>query len=377
MITEKQPQFTIRSSSLDLLRGLLIILMALDHANYHIARQHSSGEYWGGYFPLFANPLQFLTRFLTHFSAPGFFFLMGVGMILFSTSRLDKGWSKWQVRRHFFLRGLVLIALQFVLNYSQAWSVGGSQALLWYLGVLAALGFGMIFCIPLLDLKPIFLAGISLGCFILMEYLTPQPEMWGMNFDNLAGTLLIYSGGKGEFWSNYPLFAWIELIVLGLLFGTWIRFDARKAYQKGLWLGLAFLGGFVIIRLFNGFGNIRPLALGNWMDFFSVVKYPPSMAFVLLTAGVNLILLNALSRLELPASGGRNPLLVFGRVPLFFYLAHIYLYQFMGRIFTPGGSSLGMMYALWLIGLVVLYYPAYWYGKYKSRQPARSWVRFL
>ena len=72
---------------IDALRGLLIILMALDHANFHIAQQHSSGEYWGGYFPVFETPLAFLTRFVTHFCAPGFFFLMGVGMILFQSSR--------------------------------------------------------------------------------------------------------------------------------------------------------------------------------------------------------------------------------------------------------------------------------------------------
>ncbi len=152
MAIDNPPTKENRLLPLDLLRGLLIILMALDHANYHIAQQHSPGEYWGGYYPLYPNPLHFLTRFVTHFSAPGFFFLLGVGMVLFSSSRRKKGWREIEIGGHFLLRGLVLIALQGFLNYSQAWSAGGSSAPVLYVGVLAALGFGMILCIPLLRL---------------------------------------------------------------------------------------------------------------------------------------------------------------------------------------------------------------------------------
>jgi len=366
-----------RLLALDLLRGLLMILMALDHANFHIAQQHSSGEYWGGLYPHFSSPLHFLTRFVTHFSAPGFFFIMGVGMVLFVSSRREKGWKESDIRMHFLLRGLVLIVFQIFLNYSQAWSLSGSSALLWYVGVLAALGVGMILCIPVVGLEPIFLAGISLGIFIIMEVLTPDPLFWGKNFGDLAGTLLVYSGGRGEFWTNYPLLAWVELIVLGMLFGKWIEKDARKAYQKGAWLGLVFLVGFITLRLFNGFGNIRPLPIGNWMDFLSLVKYPPSMTFVLLTTGVNLILLWAFSRVQKPTLGDWNPILIFGRVPLFFYLTHIGVYLLMGRLLTPEGSNLGVMIVLWFVGLGMLYFPARWYGHFKGRQPSKSWVRYF
>ena len=377
MIVYAQTRNENRLLPLDLLRGLLMILMALDHANFHIAQQHSLGEYWGGPFPTFSTPLHFLVRFVTHFSAPGLFFTMGIGMILFASSRRKKGWRESEIWLHFLLRGLILIGLQVILNYGQAWSVAGSRALLWYVGVLAALGAGMILCIPLLRLKPIYLAGISLGLFIIMEFLTPDPVLWGRNFNNLIGTTLVYSGGMGEFWTNYPLLAWVELIVLGLLFGNWIRQNAKKAFQKGIWLGLAFLAGFVLLRLFNGFGTIRPLPLGNWMDFLNVVKYPPSMGFVLLTMGLNLILLGLFSVINKPGSGDWNPILVFGRVPLFFYLTHIGVYLLMGRLLTPDGSGLGVMIVLWAAGLGILYLPARWYGLYKSRQPDRSWVRYF
>ena len=377
MAVESHTRHEKRLLPLDLLRGLLMILMALDHANFHVAQQHSSGEYWGGQFPDFTGPVHFLTRFVTHFSAPGFFFTMGVGMMLFASSRRKKSWKESDIWGHFLLRGLVLIALQIVLNYSQAWSVVGSSGLLWYVGVLAALGFGMILCIPLLRLKSIFLVGISLGLFIVMEVLTPDPVLWGRNFDNLAGTLLIYSGGRGVYWTNYPLLAWVELIILGLLFGKWIQKDARRAYQKGAWLGLVFLVGFVLLRISNGFGNIRSIPVRNWMDFLSLVKYPPSMTFVLITTGINLILLWVFSRFRRPVFGEWNPLLIFGRVPLFFYLAHIGVYFLMGRTLTPNGSSLGVMILLWLVGLGILYFPARWYSQYKARQPARSWVRYF
>ena len=100
----------------DALRGLIIILMALDHASHFVAQGHSSGEYWGGLFPVYHDTLTFLTRFVTHLAAPGFFFLMGIGMVYFADSRRQRGWSRWQVIRYFLLRGVVLIALQFVVS---------------------------------------------------------------------------------------------------------------------------------------------------------------------------------------------------------------------------------------------------------------------
>src|SRR4030065_2486614 len=87
----------------DALRGLIITLMALDHANYFIARQHPTGEMWGGPYPVYTDTLTFLTRFVTHFCAPGFFFLMGVGMAIFALSRQGQNWSKWHVIRHFLI----------------------------------------------------------------------------------------------------------------------------------------------------------------------------------------------------------------------------------------------------------------------------------
>jgi uncharacterized membrane protein len=362
---------------LDYLRGILIILMALDHANYHLAQQHSSGEYWGGVFPVFPSPLHFLTRFVTHVCAPGFFFLMGVSMTLFASSRRKKGWEETEIWAHFLLRGLALIVIQQALNFSRIWSTSSSTSPLWYGGVLAALGAAMILAVPILNLRPLFLGIIAGGLFLLLELFTPGPAQWGLNFDRLFGVLLVYGGGQGNFWVNYPVLAWLEIVVFGLLFGKLILADEEKAFRIAGRLGTFFLVSFVIMRNLNGFGNIRALPKESWMGFLSVTKYPPSMAYVLLTMGINLVLLRIFSGLGRVWLGDKNPVLVFGRSALFSYVSHIAIYILLGRLLVPAGTSLGVMYLLWLVGLGVLYWPAYWYGLFKSGQPYRSWVRFL
>ncbi|MFL7812807.1 MAG: heparan-alpha-glucosaminide N-acetyltransferase domain-containing protein [Anaerolineales bacterium] len=366
-----------RLLALDQLRGILIILMALDHANFHIAHQHSSGEYWGGVFPSFSTPGHFLTRFVTHFCAPGFFFLMGISMVLFASARRKKGWKEKQIRLHFLLRGLFLIALQQLLNFGGIWSLPGSPGPLWYGGVLAALGFTMILSLLLLKVHPRCLLLISVLLFLGVEALTPGPAAWGKGLYQLPGVLLVYGGGWGNFWVNYPLLAWLEVTVFGLYFGKLIEKGENQAFRSGGTLGLLFLAGFAIIRVLNGFGNIRPLPLSSWMGFLSVVKYPPSMAYVLLTLGCNLILLWLLSCFQNGRLGDKNPLLVFGRTALFSYVSHILIYILLGRLITPSGSSLGVMYLLWLVGLGILYPLADWYGKFKAQQGPRSWVHFL
>ena len=129
-----------RLLAVDALRGLIIVVMALDHANHFVAQKHPSGEQWGGSFPIYGDTITFLTRFVTHLAAPGFFFLMGVGMLLFAKSRRRQGWSRWIVIRHFMVRGALLILLQFfVINRAWELSPGGWQ-LDTYVGVLFALG---------------------------------------------------------------------------------------------------------------------------------------------------------------------------------------------------------------------------------------------
>lgn len=349
---------------LDALRGLIIVFMALDHANYFIARQHSSGEHWGGAFPMYDSALPFFTRFVTHFSAPGFFFLMGAGMLLFSESRRERGWKTWQVIVHFMIRGAVLIALQlFIVN--TIWKAGPEFFPEMYIGVLIALGGTMVLGSLFLGLSPVILLILTLSLLIGTEFLHPAPEMWGQLNSEPWNLILIRSGGDGNFWSNYPVLPWLELVMFGILFGRWLRANERKAYQKGLWIGLALLFLFIIIRYADGFGNIRPRAGNSWIDFLNVVKYPPSMTFTFLTMSVNLIVLWGISQAGTLIERISKPLVTLGSVPLFIYVLHLIFYMLMGRWLLPTGSSIPGMLPYWLAGLTFLYPAALLYKRIK------------
>lgn len=362
---------------IDALRGLIIVFMALDHANYFIAQQHSPGEYWGGPFPAYDSALPFLTRLVTHFSAPGFFFLMGAGMLLFAEARWRQGWSMWKIRAHFWIRGALLIVLQ-VFLVNPIWKAGPGYFPETYIGVLIALGGTMILASFFVRLSPPALLLLTLSLMLGTELLHPGPELWGQ-LDNAPWKLvLMRSGGDGEFWSNFPVIPWLELVVFGHLFGRWLLEDEKKAYRKGLWIGLGLLVLFLITRSADGFGNIRPREGDTWIDFLNVVKYPPSLTFTFLTMGVNLVALWGFSKAGQGFQTASRQLVAFGSAPLFVYVLHLFLYMLMGRFFEPFGTSLPLMYLYWLAGLAILYLPALWYGRLKSmKHPLRGILTFL
>ena len=352
---------------LDALRGLIIVFMALDHANYFIAQQHSSGEHWGGAFPSYTSALPFITRLVTHFSAPGFFFLMGVGMLLFAESRRKQGWTNWKITSHFLIRGLVLILLQ-LLIINPIWKAGPEFFPDTYIGVLIALGGTMILGSLFLKLNPSALLILTLSLLVGTELLHPAPEMWGQINNEPWNLLFLRSGGDGTLWSNYPILPWLELVVVGMLFGRWLLANKNDAYQKGLLTGIILLLLFVVLRYFDGFGNIRPRAGNTWIDFLNVVKYPPSLAFTFLTMGINLIILWVFSKGEKIIETVGRPLVVFGSVPLFVYVLHLALYMLMRRLFAPNGTSILNMLPYWLAGLAILYPLALWYGRLKHSE---------
>lgn len=365
-----------RLFSLDALRGLIMVLMALDHANHFVAQQHSSGEYWGGAFPTYPGALAFLTRLVTHLAAPGFFFLMGTGMLLFARSRHKAGWSERAITAHFLLRGGLLIILQ-LLIVNRAWELSPSGWLLeTYIGVLFALGFAMIVTTPLLRLDSRSLLALTVALFLGAALLAPDPARWNQIFPPLQRLLLV-PGGTPQFWVNYPVLPWLGFTTFGALFARWLGDDPRRAYRRALWLGSAFLLVFIALRLFDGFGNIRPRPGDTWIDFFNVVKYPPSLVFALLTMGVNLVLLWSFSQAGPRLQALFRPLTVFGRVPLFFYLLHLFLYVGLGIWLTPGGTALPVMYLYWLLGLLILYPLCLGYGRLKRIYPSNPLLRLV
>jgi uncharacterized membrane protein len=376
-VTEMSARKPSRLFAPDALRGLFVVLMALDHANHFVSQNHPPGEIWDGVFPIYYDPLAFLNRLVTHLAAPGFFLLMGVGMALFARSRCERGWSRWAVIRHFWIRGLVLIAVQLTI-VNRAWELSpGGWGIKTYVGVLCALGGTMILGSLLLWLKPAYLLATTLALFVGIELTHPGLGMWSSVSHAPPNVIWLWPGGTPDLWAFYPILPWLELVTLGMAFGHWLASDPRRAFRRAWVLGVALLVAFVVVRTLDGFGNVRPRMGDTWIDWLNPVKYPPSMAFTLLTSGVNLILLWAFSRAGRWAQRALAPLVVFGRAPLLFYVLHLYLYLGIGRLLAPGGTSVPWVYPFWLLGLLILFPLMWWYGRWKRQQPAHSLLRFL
>ncbi|MFC1923493.1 DUF1624 domain-containing protein [Chloroflexota bacterium] len=369
-----------RLFAVDALRGLIIVLMALDHANFFVAHKHSPGEYWGSGFPIYYDSLTFMTRFVTHLAAPGFFFLMGVGMFLFADSQQTRGWGKWAVIRHFLIRGAVLIALQ-QLVVNRAWELASDGWPTIYIGVLVALGATMIIGSLLLWLKPIYLLILAVVLFVGTEFLVPAPELWGANqlaaVSDYLNTILLVPSGNATLWSNYPILPWLELVVFGILFGGWLKRDQNQAYSGAIKIGLGFLLAFLVVRYLDGFGNILPRMGNTWIDYLNLVKYPPSITFTLLTMGLNLVLLGVLAKANEKIQTFFYPLVVYGKAPLFFYVVHLFLYAGLGMWLAPEGTSIAAMYPYWLLGLLLLFPVCLLYGRLKHRPPVNKVLRYL
>jgi len=379
-----------RLLSLDAMRGMIMVLMALDHASFFIAKTHSH-EFWGTAMPRYDSVTPFLLRAVTHLCAPGFFLLMGVGMALFISGRVGEGWSNSRVARFFLIRGFLLIAFQQFLE-NPAWYLGalgtatgaftfrggpipgGGAASKFYLGVLYGLGstmiiWGLLFRLPTLAVIAASIAAIGLTQAVVSEFADPHAV-----YPPFLRLLLI-PGHTDEWMVFYPTIPWMGITGCGMVLGRLIQ-GSRAGVARGLWIsGTGALVLFVIVRLFDGFGNFHRAAPG-WIGFFNLTKYPPDLTFLLLTMGIDLLLLRSWIGCESRNSSGGKILAVFGSSPLFFYIAHLYLFALMGWAF-PHGMGLVQMLLVWIAGLLILYPLCLWYGRFKQDRPTDSLWRLL
>ena len=378
-----------RLASIDTLRGLIIVLMAIDHARGFIARNHPA-EFWGSALPDYQGDwVAFLTRLVTHLCAPGFMYLMGAGAALFATSRTRAGWSPVRIAGQLALRGLVLIVVgQLLENTAAAFGSAGATRTVTYglrvpgapgpipliLGVLYGLGSALAVAAPLVRLPPGVLVLLAGACVAATHALTPDTSRVGEAISPLLG-MFVVPGFASPLLSIYPTIPWLAPTLLGVAFGRALEQDRRRAFSLITVAGMLFLVFFVVLRASGGLGSFQPIEAG-WIGFLNVTKYPPSLTFLLLTLGANFVLLGGL---ELSGAGGSKwlaPLRVFGSVPLFFFITHLWLYAAIGRFF-PAGMTIPQMYPFWLAGLVLLYLPCLWYGELKRRRPSSSLLRLL
>jgi len=390
-----------RLVSVDVLRGLVMVLMALDHTRDFLTYLRFAPEDMAHTYGAL-----FFTRFITHYCAPVFAFLAGTGAFL-ATSR---GKSLAQVSRFFWTRGLWLVFLELtVVDFAwglRPWAHGG---------VIWILGWSMVAMALIVRLPVRWIAILGLGMIATHNLLDGfNPASFG-NFYWVW--ILLHSPGRiaiGDFQFSvrYVLIPWVGVMATGFAFGKLLlRADRRKWI---LTLGISATALFFLLRGINLYGNGitglpfgYPRSAGPWsvqptltltvISFFNVLKYPPSLDYLLMTLGPALIVLGLLDKAK-AERGLSSILLVYGRVPLFYYLLHIYLLNMMARAISlafhqpawhatviadfaqrPSGYGHGLpfIYAMWILAVAILYLPCLWFMKFRSQHRDWAWLSYL
>jgi uncharacterized membrane protein len=388
-----------RLPSIDIFRGLIMVWMALDHTRDFFTNIPFEPETLAK-----TNLALFATRWVTHFCAPMFFFLAGTSAFLYAQRR-----SRRDLRQFLLTRGLWLVFLEFTV-IGTAWSF---QFPWGFFGVIWALGASMLILSLVVMLPLRWITILSIAAIIghnLLDSIHPE-QLGSLTW---LGKLLHARGdivlpfGIHQF-VLFPLIPLVGVMGAGYVFGQVYRMNRERRSKLMVKLGLALTLGFVMLRLINLYGNppagLGGVSQGDWhpqptLDktlilFVDVEKYPPSLQFLLMTIGPSLLLLAALDRDSVPL--GTSPLLVFGRVPMFFYILHLYLIHWMpvlvavlahqpvgwlfhGAIFTntPDGYGHGLpfMYLMWLTAVMTLYFPCRWFAGLKQRRKD-WWLSYL
>ncbi len=370
-----------RIASLDIVRGAVMVLMAIDHVRVY------AGVPPGG-----PTPGVFFTRWVTHFCAPIFIFLAGTAAYLYG----QRGRSRNDLARFLLMRGLWLVLLELTL-LRFGWTFNFDYAGFTLAGVIWAIGWSMVVLAGLVFLPPRIVGGI--GVAIVLGHNALAPLLY--RGDSSSPLLrVLYAGGGFELpglgWNVailYVLLPWIGVMAAGYGFGAIMRLDAAARRRICFTLGAAAVALFVILRATNGYGDPQPWSqaaqrMPSWLAFLNTTKYPGSLQFVLMTLGPMLLVLPLLENAR-----GRVArwLEVFGKVPFFYYVLHIPLIHVVavlvsltrtpestGWLFAnhplmppdvPAGYmwSLPFLYLVTTLVVVALYFPCRWYARVKAR----------
>ncbi|OYU67627.1 MAG: hypothetical protein CFE22_03830 [Cytophagaceae bacterium BCCC1] len=387
-----------RIESIDILRGVVMVIMALDHVRDYF--------HYGSFFIDPTNlqtttPLLFFTRFITNFCAPVFVFLSGTSAFLYGNNK-----TKPQLFKFLFTRGLWLIFLEIVVN-TFIWTFDVTYSLQLF-QVIFAIGFSMI-CLSFLIYIPkqvILIVGIIL---IAGHNTLDSIVMQGQSFQSIVWYFLhqekvLGNGSDYMVFLHYPLIPWIGLMALGYLFGSFYQMgydvSLRKKWLLRLGLGSLFL--FVILRGFNVYGDLMPWSVQDTttksiLSFFKVTKYPPSLLFLCITLGPAMLFLYAFENTKNKIT---DFFLVFGRVPLFYYFLHMLVIHilaiigilifggnwqdmiitgksFMSETLKTYGYSLFIVYVVWISVVLLLYPLCKKYMTYKANNKDKWWLSYL
>lgn len=401
----------LRIHSIDMLRGVAIVLMTLDHARDFMNRDAFLRN------PTdltTTTPIIFLTRGVTHFCAPTFVFLAGLSVCL----QLNRGKPKAEVARWLVYRGLFLIALELIVLRPLIW-FNLDYSFITHLQVIWVIGWSMIVLAGLIWL-PVSLVAV-MGVLVVGGHhaldLVPIPRLVQSAPDAILALLhedrpiLIHWPFQAIVFNHYPMIPWVAVMALGYVLGGFYRWPTSRRRAALTGLGWLILGLFVVLRWSNVYRDPNPWVvpageavshLNDWQrvvfSFVNTEKYPPSLQFLCMTLGPALVILGVLDSRE-PGWFGRR-MTVFGAVPLFFYVLQWPTLHLMSRLFqwmagqpvgwdgyypfaddyaVPEGTgfSIGVTYLGWILSLVLLYPLCSWFAGYKRRNPRRGWLAFF
>jgi uncharacterized membrane protein len=359
-----------RIPSLDIVRGAVMILMAIDHVRVY------AGVPAGG-----PDAATFFTRWVTHFCAPAFIFLAGTAAYLYEQKLQSRG----AVAKLLVGRGLLFVLLELTL-LRFAWTFNFDYASFTFAGVIWVIGWSMVILAALVFLPKPLVGAVALGVIVLHNAFATL----------LSESTILYGGwmlslGSITLVVLYTVIPWFAVMAAGYAFGTILH---RR--RLVLAIGVFATALFVVLRATNLYGDPNPWS-GGALAFLNTTKYPASLQFLLMTLGPTLIALALIDR-----ANGRVAewLQVFGRVPFFYYVLHIPLIHVVAVLIslvrTPADTSwlfanhpmlppdvpagyqwpLPLLYLVAALVVLALYYPCRWYARVKSARP-QPWMRYL
>lgn len=385
-----------RISSIDFTRGLVMIIMALDHVRdfMHVTAGVQSPTDLST-----TTPALFFTRWITYLCAPVFVFLSGTSVYI----SLQRKNNLDEARKFLLTRGVWLVVLEFTIVNFGLWFDVGFHTLIFE--VIAAIGVGFLILAMLLrySAKAVGIIGlVIIGGHNLLPLIpfsdgsilraVIAPLFGPTVFSIASGTTLIM---------GYPPIPWLGIMLVG--FSCGLFFNQSTEYRQSLFfkVGLSAIALFFVLRFINLYGDAVPWStqkdsLFTFLSFMNVTKYPPSLQFCLITLGIMFLILAVSERL--PARWASFAI-TYGRVPLFYFVVHFYVAHVVllflllmqgfsweqfsfanGGFGRPAGMANGVsltaIYLLWLGIVLALYKPCVWYGRYKATHNY-WWLRYL
>jgi len=372
-----------RIIALDVVRGAVMVLMAIDHVRVY------SGLPAGG-----PTPGIFFTRWITHFCAPAFVFLAGTAAFLYG----QKVGSKAALTRFLVTRGAWLVLLELTV-LRVAWTFNFDFAHYMLAGVIWMLGWCMILLAVLIHLPLPVLTAVGAAIVALHNVTDLIPGLRERAGESGASWLLTFAyfgGAVGPIAVLYSIIPWVGVMALGYGFGSLFQLAPARRRKICLGIGLGAIALFLVLRATNLYGDPRPWK-GSVLGFLGTTKYPASLLFLLMTLGPTIALIPWLERAK---GWWAEELAVFGKVPFFYYLLHIPLIHVLAivvaKIRTPEAMpwlfdnhpmwpseappgyqwSLPLLYLVFVVAIVILYFPCRWFAGLKARQ-RNPWLKYL